>query len=190
MTLGDDAVFYIASFVALLNILQWTYGVYIMTSDRSMIRLKKIALNPVVLGFAAGLFLFFLPVRIPEVVQSVISSIAAMNGPLAMLILGAYLAQIPFRSLFTDRLTYLCSLVRLLVIPFLTIAALTLVPGNFRTIRLALLLVASAPVGSNVAIFAQIYGKEYTDAVKDICLSTLCSILTMPVIIGLASRIW
>lgn len=190
MTLGEDAVFYIASFVALLNILQWTYGVYIMTGDRSLISVKKIVLNPVVIGFAAGLFLFFLPVELPELLAGVVGTLAAMNGPLAMLVLGAYLAQIPIGALFTDRLTYLSTVVRLIVIPLITIAALSLIPGEYLSIRLAVLLVASAPVGSNVAIFAQLYEKEYTDAVKDVCLSTVCSILTMPVIIGLANYIW
>ena len=190
MTLGEDAVFYIASFVALLNILQWTYGVFIMTGDRSLISIKKIVLNPVVIGFAAGLVLFFLPVELPELLAGVVGTLAAMNGPLAMLVLGAYLAQIPIGALFTDRLTYLCTVVRLIVIPLITIAALSLIPGEYLSIRLAVLLVASAPVGSNVAIFAQLYEKEYTDAVKDVCLSTVCSILTIPVIIGLTNYIW
>lgn len=190
MTLGEDAVFYIASFVALLNILQWTYGVFIMTGDRTLISVKKIVLNPVVIGFAVGLILFFLPVELPELLAGVVGTLAAMNGPLAMLVLGAYLAQIPIGALFTDRLTYLSTVVRLIVIPVITIAALSLIPGEYLSIRLAVLLVASAPVGSNVAIFAQLYEKEYTDAVKDVCLSTVCSILTMPVIIGLANYIW
>ena len=47
MTLGEDAVFYVASFVAILNILQWTYGVFIITGDRSQISLKKIITNPI-----------------------------------------------------------------------------------------------------------------------------------------------
>lgn len=42
MTLGEEAVFYVASFVAILNILQWTYGVFIMTGDKSQISLKKL----------------------------------------------------------------------------------------------------------------------------------------------------
>lgn len=45
---------------------------------------------------------------------------------------------------------------------------------------------ASAPVGSNVAIFAQLYHKDYTRAVKEVCMSTLLCIIIMPVIIGIA----
>ena len=190
MTLGEEAVFYVASFVSILNILQWTYGVWIMTKDKSAISLKKIPTNPIVISFAVGIILFLLPVQLPDMLSGVIGTLATMNGPLAMIVLGAYLAQIPLKTLFTDRLTYLCTVVRLLAIPAVTIIALSLIPEPYITIRLAVLLADAAPVGSNVAIFAQLYDKEYTDAVKDVCLSTICSILTMPLIIGLANYIW
>ena len=190
MTLGDEAVFYIASFVALLNILQWTYGVFIMTGDKTKISIKKIVTNPVLIGFAVGLILFFLPIPVPALLSGVIGTLAAMNGPLAMIVLGAYLAQVPLGTLFTDKLTYLCTAVRLIVIPVLTVLALLFIPEKYSAIRIAVLLAAAAPVGSNVAIFAQLYDKEYTDAVKDVCLTTICSILTMPIIVELANRIW
>lgn len=190
MTLGEEAVFYVASFVAILNILQWTYGVFIMTRDRETVRLRKIVTNPIVISFAVGMALFFLPIKIPELLSGVIGTLASMNGPLAMIVLGAYLAQTSLKELFTDGETYLCAFVRLIVIPVLTIVFLWVIPGTYSTVRLAVMLVAAAPVGSNVAIFAQLYHKEYTTAVKDVCLSTVFSILTMPLIIGLANYIW
>lgn len=190
MTLGEEAVFYVASFVAILNILQWTYGVFIMTGDSTQISLKNITTNPIAVSLAIGLLLFFLPVKLPAIVTGVIGTLASMNGPLAMIVLGAYLAQVPLKELFTDRLTYLCAAVRLILIPILTMLCLFLIPEGFGTVRLAVMLAAAAPVGSNVAIFAQIYDKEYTNAVKDVCLSTVLSILTMPVVIGIANYIW
>ena len=189
-TLGDHAVFYVASFVALLNILQWTYGVYQMTRDRNAVSFAKIRTNPIVISFLIGLLLFFLPVKVPDAAMGVLGTIAAMNGPLAMIVLGTYLAQIRLTDLFTDKQTYLCTAVRLLVIPAATMLMLCLVPEKYSEIRMAILLVASAPVGSNVGIFAQLYNKEYKDAVKDVCLSTIAGILTMPVVLGVANMIW
>lgn len=186
MTLGGDAVFYVSSFVALLNILQWTYGVLTMTGDRSAVSLKKVQTNPIVLSFIAGILLFFLPVSLPEVMESVVGTIASMNGPLAMIVLGIYLAQIPLKSLFTDGIVYKCTFVRLVLIPVLSIAVLMLFPEKYRMVKLAVLIAASAPVGSNVAIFAQFYNKDYTRAVKEVCMSTLLSIMVMPVMIGIA----
>lgn len=175
-----------ASFVAILNILQWTYGVLIMTKDRSVISLQKLRTNPILIAFVIGMILFFLPVKLPAALAGMVGTIASMNGPLAMILLGAYLAQVPFSELFTDRHTYLCTVVRLIIIPLLTLLILTPLPKEFLTIRLA----AAAPVGSNVAIFAQIYGANYRDAVKDVYLSTLTSIITMPVIIAAANLLW
>lgn len=190
MTLGSDAVFYIASFVALLNILQWTYGVFIMTGDRSAVSVKKIATNPIVISFLIGLFLFFLPVTLPEILENVVATVSSMNGPLAMIILGVYLAQIPLRSLFKDRVVFRCTLIRLVVIPLLTIPVLMIFPDRYALIKLAVLIAAAAPVGSNVAIFAQIYDLDYTRAVKEICLSTLLCIVTLPLISGIAGSIF
>ncbi len=190
MTLGDDAVFYVVTYVALLSILQWTFGVYTITKDRSTVSLKKIVTNPVVLSLAGGLLLFFLPVRVPELLRGVMETLASMNGPIAMLVIGSYLAQMRFRDLFTSRLTYLCSFLRLLLIPVLTIPLLTLIPAEYLTIRLAVLIVASAPVGANTAIFAQMFQKDYTAAVRDICLSTVLSIASLPLIVGLANLVW
>ena len=189
-TIGEEAVFYVASFVALLNIFQWTYGVFIMTRDKNTISLKKILTNPIVLSLVIGLALFFFSVPLPDEITGIVKTLSSMNGPLAMIVLGTYLAQIPLRELFTDRQSYLCVLSRLALIPCLTILALSLIPSSYGIIRLSVLLAAAAPVGSNVAIFAQLYGKNYTDAVKDVCLSTFLSIFIMPCIVGIAGFVW
>ena len=189
MTLGNEAVFYVSSFVALLNILQWTYGVLLLTKDRKYLSFQKIRTNPIVLSFLGGLILFFLPISLPEILNGPIRTLASMNGPLAMIVLGTYLAQIPLKSLWTDRIAYKCSFVRLIVIPLLTILLLLIFPSEFHTLKLTVLIAASAPVGSNVAIFAQLYDQDYLSAVREICLSTLLCIVTMPLLIGIADCI-
>ncbi len=188
--LGDEAVFYVSSFVAFLNILQWTYGVYIMTEDKAAIQMKKIATNPVIIGFAIGIIMFFAPIQMPAVFNTVIGAVAGMNAPLAMIILGVYLAQLPLREMFTGKQVICCVLLRLTGIPLLTMLVLCLLPAEYNVIKLTVLIAAAAPVGSNVAIFAQMNGKDYTQAVKDICLSTVLCVITLPVITGIASALW
>lgn len=189
MTLGEEAVFYVSSFVALLNILQWTYGVFILTDDFRVLSFRKLRTNPVILSFLGGLLLFFLPFRLPNLLTGMIGALAAMNGPLAMIVLGTYLAQIPLKSLFNERIAYRCTLVRLILIPALTIALLAFFPAKYHPLKLAVLIAASAPVGSNVAIFAQLYEQNYTLAVKEVCLSTLFCIITLPLLVGFADYI-
>lgn len=188
--IGVEAVFYVAAFVALLNILQWTYGVVVMSGKRDAISFKRLVTNPIILAMLAGVFLYLLRVPIPRVLKSAVSYLAGMNAPVAMVVMGVYLAQMPLKELLTEKYAYLSALFRLLVIPLCSIAVLSLIPAQYQDIRLAALIAASAPVGSNVAIFAQLNGLDYTRAVKGVCLSTVCSILTMPLIVGIAGIIW
>ena len=190
MTLGTEAVFYVSSFVALLNILQWTYGVLVMTGDRSVISFQKVRTNPIVISFLVGIALFLLPIPLPQVVESVLATVSSMNGPLAMIVLGVYLAQVPLKSLFTEGIVYRCTFVRLIVIPVLTLLLMMLVPKEYYLVKMAVLIAASAPVGSNVAIFAQLHEKDYTRAVKEVCMSTLCCIITLPIIVGIAGLLF
>ena len=189
MTLGEEAVFYVSSYVALLNILQWTYGLVTITGDRSLISVKRLRTNPILLSFLAGIALFLLPVSLPETAENVVGTIAAMNGPLAMIVLGVYLGQVPLRSLFSGRVVYRCTLVRLIVIPVLTMALLFVFPEKYHMLKLTILIAASAPVGSNVSIFAQLYGQDYMQSVKEVTFSTLLCIITLPLILGIADYV-
>ncbi len=183
--IGPDAVYYAAAFVALLNILQWTYGVFIITGNKEAISPKKIITNPVLISFVIGVILFFLPFRVPEVLSSAISGLAALNAPMAMLTIGFYMAQTPLKSIFTDKLSYSVSAVRLLLIPVLTGLLLFLLPLGSAEEKLTVMILAAAPVGANVTVYARLYGGDYVQSVREVVLSTLFSILTMPIVVSL-----
>lgn len=188
--LGEDAIFYIAMLITLTIILQWTYGVMVITGDKSVISLKKIVTNPVVISVAVAILLFLLPVKLPGIIVSAVGGLASLNGPLAMIVLGIYLAQTNIRELFTTKIVYAASAVRVIVIPLITIAIFSLLPSEFKEIRLAVLISASTSIGTNAAVFAQMNNLDYTRAVKEICLSTIFSIVTMPLVLGFANMIW
>ena len=188
MAYGSEPVFYIAPFVALLNILQWTYGQNLLLGKRNL-RPKEILLNPLVLSFAAGLLLYALPVTLPDLLTKPISTLAACNAPIAMIILGFYLAEIPFKQFLCTKMAWLVSLLRLLLIPALSALVLVVMPGIAPSVKIALLIAASAPVGINVAIYAELLGKDYQKAVTLICNSTVLCLVTLPLMILLGSKL-
>lgn len=181
--LGNENVFYISAFVALLNIFQWTYGVVVMTDSKDCIKLDKLIKNPILIAMVIGLSIFFLQIPVPEVGTKTISSLANLNAPIAMIILGVYLAQTDLKSIFLGKEMYISSFIRLVFIPGFTLIMLSFLPIN-PNIKLAVMIAASAPIGSNVAVFAQIYDLDYTYAVKTVCLTTILSVVSMPFIIG------
>lgn len=188
-SLGEQAVFFSAGFTAMLNILQWTYGQRLLSRQKTK-RPWKALLNPLMIGFLIGLALFFSKATLPSAVLSCLSALSGLNAPLAMITVGAYLAQADFHDMiFTARNYWVCA-VRLMLIPLMSIVLLSMFSGVSVSLRYALLIAACAPIGANVAVYAQRLNGNYTYAVQLVCLSTLLSIITMPLIMGLAGVLW
>lgn len=181
--LGSDAVFFAAGFVALLNALQWTYGQGILSHDWSTCSPKMILKNPLVLSLAVGILIFMFGIPLPELLKTGITSLAALNGPLAMIILGIYLAQTDIKTIFTDKHLFFVSLIRLILIPAVSLLTMNLLFKGNRDIAVSLMIACCAPIGSNVAVYAQKLNLDYTYAVKLVCMSTILSIITMPLMI-------
>ena len=191
-SMGQGAVFYVACFIAFLNIGQWTYGVSILNGQpvRQGFELKKLVKAPFIIAILIGLFLFFTQLPLPTVLSGCLSAAAGLNTPLAMFTVGIYLAQTDVPGMFRKKKLYLISFVRLALIPLLSVLALSLLPEAWHDMKLALLLAAACPVGSNVAVYAQLHGKDYPYAVETVVLSTLLSLFSIPVIVWLSSMLW
>ena len=186
--LGDEAVFFIVAIVAMMNMLQWSYGVKVITGERSMIGLKHLIINPIFVSIIIGLFLFITGAgaRLPDIISSTLSGISALNAPLAMLVLGSYLAQSDMKKMFTSAHLYWVSAVRLLLIPAVTLLAFRFIPIE-HSIFLTVFIALSTPAGANVAVYANLYDADYPYACQVVAITTLISIITLPLMILISS---
>ena len=150
---------------------------------------KKILFNPILISFALGVLLFVLPFRIPVFFSEILTTISAMNAPIAMLTVGAYLAQVSIKEMFTRRDGYFASAIRLVAVPVATAFLLWILPFGSAEIKRTTMILAAAPIGSNVAVYAQLYGGDYKKAVQEVVLSTVLSVATMPLVIGMFEMI-
>ena len=191
-SVGQEAVFYVAGFIAFLNIGQWTYGVSILNGQplRRGLTAGKLIRAPFVIAVLTGLLLFLTQLRLPSVLRSGLTAAASLNTPLSMFTVGIYLAQTDLPAMLRRRKLYLISLARLVIIPLISLLLLTPLPGSMNGLKTALLLACACPVGSNVAVYAQLHGKDYPYAVETVAVSTLLSIVTIPAVIRLAEAIW
>ena len=186
--IGEEGVFYIAASVALLNLFQWTYGVYIMADRKDAISARTIAKNPVVIAIVIGVVLFVSRIPVPGIVTSTLGYIAGMNIPIAMILMGTYLAKLPLKKLL-DKRAYGCVLFRLVIIPAVILLVFWALPVANVDIALAAFLAAATPVGANICVFAQQYDCDYEFSVVTVCLSTLLSVVTVPLLVSFAQMI-
>ena len=162
--LGSSAVFYLSLMIVLVNVLQWTYGLYVLTGDKGKMKMSVVAKNPVVISVVAGVVIYLMNLPRFAFTDTLISSITAVNTPVAMLVTGVYLAQSPLSDIISDRRTWMVSILRLLVIPAVSLLVMKLFPFGTQEMKVAIMIAAACPVGSNVSIFAQQVGASFRDA--------------------------
>ena len=181
--LGDDGVFYGAVFIAVFNIIVWTYGVCLMEGSTKHISLKKIFINPGIIGTTIGLILFLSSVQLPSVVTEPIGYLAAINTPIPMIIIGYHLVGASFKI--TGKNTWISIVFRLIVSPLIFLAGMY-VCGIRGTVLITGVIATSAPWAANTTMFAQKYDADVPLSAACVSVTTLLSILTMPIIVGIA----
>jgi len=186
---GPEAAFYVVSFSTFANLLQWTYGIVIISGKKETMNLRMVFVNPVFISMVIGITLFVLQPALPTVVTGTIGYIADGNTVLAMIILGYYLSKVQLRGLFADVRLYLFSALRLLVVPAVTILVFLPFPFARGEITLITLIAAATPIASSTAIFAQKFDQDYRRAVSYVCLSTILSVATLPLVMLFAERL-
>ncbi len=185
--LGDKGVFYGSVFVAVFNILVWSYGLVDMSGDKSNFTVKKLILNPGILGAAGASVLFFLQLHLPDILLSPIQYIAGLNTPVPMLVIGFYLTRFRFKSLL-DPGIYGVTAMRLIAIPIISLLIMKLC-GVDCDIIVSCTIAASAPVAATTTMFSTKFNRATDLSVGLVSITTILSIITMPVIIAAAQTL-
>lgn len=188
---GADGVFYGIIYVVVFNIMMWSWGFCTMKGvdlrHLGKEQLRTVCINPGTVGIALGLPLFLGSVQLPGVVAKPIEFLSDLNTPVAMLVIGYYLAGAKLGPVLRAGGAYVAAGVRLLAYPLVLLAVLYPFRAHFdRTMLLALITAASAPVAAMVSMFASKFERDVDMSVGLVSGTTLLCILTMPVVIALA----
>jgi predicted permease len=180
---APEAAVYSCVFITSMNILAWTVGVFTVTGEKRYISLRSAFLNPSVLAVTAGVILYLLRAKnwLPGLFQDGFRVIGTTSTPLSMIVLGIRLAAMDPRKLFTTPLVWLVSVGKLLVFP-LFCYALTLPFPLDPVFRGSILILAAAPCASILLNLAEIHHNGQELAANCALLTTLLSIVTIPLL--------
>lgn len=188
--LGADALFLTSIHNILFNVLAFSAGILIMSGGSRTgggsagggggVSLAKL-FNINVIAAIAGFVLFLFSVKIPEILAIPMRMIGGLTTPLAMVVTGAMLARTPIRSVVGDWRLYAVSALRLLVWPAITAVVLRLfgVSGQLYAITV---IVAAMPSASNTSMIAEVYGGDTGTASSVVFMTTLFSVVTIPLL--------
>lgn len=185
---AQEAVLYAAIFIFIFNVLIYTYGILAMTAgesrfgrdDAPAFPWKKLC-NPGVVSCFIALVLFFLDFELPSFIHTTLSSLSALTGPLSMLVIGRSFLDFKVIDLFMDVRLLLFSLIKLIVIPVIGLSVIKGFVTDITVLQVALVMLAT-PVASMVAMMVQQYEGNVSLASRGVALSTLLSVVTLPLV--------
>ena len=200
--LGEEYLLYVSAYITVYNLLVWTHGIHLFQGKEEQTKEErskenaflKILFNPNILAILFGVFLFFTKISLPAPISLAISDLGKMIGPISMLITGIILGSMPFKKIVSYRRIYMVTAFRLLFFPFiylLLISVLSRIDGflDNPVLFLVTFLSAMAPAAANVSQFAILYGKEEEYASCINIFTTLCTIISVPILVYLSGMI-
>ena len=182
---GSIGVFYGSAYVVVFTFLTWTYGIYALTGDRSLLRLRPLLLNPGVISIVLAMALYMLQIALPEVVMVPVSYLADLNTPLPMVVVGYQLSHADFRAALRGAGAWASLLLRLVLFPLLAlgICLLLRVDGRLTVITV---IAASAPPAALLSMFSAKFRLDTELASSLVSVQSALSALTMPLLVSLA----
>ena len=183
--LGEEGVFYGASYIAVFNIVLWSYGIILMDKETPKLDIKKIIFNPGILPVVIGLVFFFVSFSLPGIIKTPVDYLCSLNTPVPMLVIGYYAAQIKFNEILRDKDELIMHMLKLVIVP-LVVLGLLYAFGVRGTILVACIVSAASPTATSCTMFSIKFGLDAKLSSQTVAVSTLFSIVTLTLIVGLA----
>lgn len=187
--LGDEWVLYSSAFVSVQLVLLWTHCKSMLSNEKGF-ELKKIYTNINLIAIFIGILLFITKIHIPSVLQGTLKSVGGTVAPISMIITGMIMAGAELKKVFSNGRIYLVLFFRMIFFPFIVFlimyfTGITKVIDNGAMILLVTFIATITPTASSITQMAQVYGnnEQYAGAIN--IMTTIASIVTMPIMVVL-----
>lgn len=180
---GSESLVYASLFLIPFNLLIYTYGILAMKTkkdEKEKIDFKK-ALNIGVFSCIVSIIISLTHITVPDFAKTTVMNLSNLTAPLSMMVIGASMANIDLKKLFTDVRLLLFSALKLIVIPVLGLLLMKIWIQDEILLGICMVMLAT-PVASMSAMLAQQYDGDYELASKGVALTTILSVVTMPLV--------
>ena len=181
---GSSAVFYIAIFIMVFNVVLFTYGVYLLCGDGKVrLRISDLV-SPMMVCSFLSLVLYLMKARAPVIITDTLNTLGAVTTPCAMLIVGCALSATSVLEVFTNWRLYIVSVFKLLLIPVAGYVLLRPIVSNV-TVLGVIVAILGMPVATNFTMLSAQYDRDQKLAASAVFITTLLSVGSIPLLMQL-----
>ena len=192
--LGTTGLFQFNLFLVMFSIMTYAWGVGLFLDAERKNLIKRFfvhLLNPVFVSMVIGMTLGALNAKswMPSLVMNFVSDLGGMYAPLSLLLTGYTIADYPLGEMFHLPKSYIFTALRLLVYPLIAVGLVKMVGGGLLMATMAVI-AFSGPSGMNVVVFPASYGRNCETGASIVMISSLLSILTVPLLYALVQTLF
>ncbi|MGN1393877.1 MAG: AEC family transporter [Succinivibrionaceae bacterium] len=184
---GTEMVMYASAYMAVQTFFIWTHGLTLVSGKKNF-NLSVFCKNINIWAIAIGLICYFLSIPLPSYLLQAMQKVGNMIGALSMINIGIIIGMSNLLTIWTLRaLGVAC--VRLILFPIIITFiyfgvsyCFKFSENNIHILGISLVSVA-APCAVSITQFAVLCEKDYKNSVAINIISTICCIITIPIII-------
>lgn len=179
---GPEGLMYASVALVPQRIMMWSAGLSCFTVSESFYKIvKKVMFHPCIIAVYIGLFLMIFPIKLPYFLNYTIKNVGNCTTSISMILIGAILGEMESIFSIFSKTTFKYTLIRLIIIPFFVFIICKILNLNYLSTGIVVL-ISGMPAGSTTVILASKYKQDYIFASKLVVLSTILSIITIPLL--------
>ena len=184
---GHEAVFYAAVLNVVNTFAVFTIGTMLITgasSDRERFEKKVLYSTPMLAAYLTMAIVALRIDNIPTAISQPLTMLGNITVPAALLIIGSSMSQLSLRTMLGNQTVYATTLLRLAILP-IGIHFLMKLMGFAPLVVNINTLVIAMPVATYGTILCLKYGKDTTMITEVTFVTTLASVITIPILVTL-----
>ena len=196
------ATVYALLYSVTFNIFLWSLGAWICTNGRDTnqnkvddftdhkrgVSIIPALVHPTTIASAIGLIFFIFPIEgyVPALAEESFVMLKGLVAPLSMVVIGLRLADMSFKGMAKDKEMYVFLALRHVILPLLSLGIVKLV-GLFLpldpAVEMVTVILAAAPAATSATMFAEKFDCDAIYVSRLVTVSTLVSIVTIPLLL-------
>ena len=180
---GPEALFYAVILVLPFNLLSYSLGP-LMLAGRAKFRWQQLT-SPCIIASVIALVVALGHIRLPAIVGECAGFVGNLTTPLSLLVVGSLLAGLTVGKVFASPRLWALTVVRLLVLPALLRLLLGWMNVEPPMVAGIAVILMAMPTAVNGSMLSMEYGGDTECMAQITFLTTLVSIITIPVVSAL-----